>query len=80
VQALVWLGRAAQSFARAHVHLTFDRKDPWPSILAFAGKLPGLSRITRKLSRRRHGGRAKVPRGPSPGLPSTPSVPGSRSA
>jgi len=42
-EAVQWLARAAATFFRADFHLTWDKDDPWPTLLLFAGKVPGLS-------------------------------------
>jgi predicted ATP-grasp superfamily ATP-dependent carboligase len=68
VQAVVWLARAARSLALADVHLTFDRRDPTPSIRLLAAKVPGLGRLMQGLARRRCRRVASIPGTSSAGV------------
>jgi predicted ATP-grasp superfamily ATP-dependent carboligase len=47
LRAMLWLGRAAIGFARADFHVTWDAKDPWPTLILFAKRMLGVSRLPR---------------------------------
>lgn len=51
-RAIAWLARAAKTFLRADFHLSWDRADPWPTLLLFASQLPGLRWLARTRSSR----------------------------
>jgi predicted ATP-grasp superfamily ATP-dependent carboligase len=41
-QAIQWLARTAAVFVRADFDLTWDRRDPWPTLRLLATEVPGL--------------------------------------
>ena len=63
-EALRWLGQTAATFARADFHLTWDWRDPLPTLLLFLGKIAGLDRLAR-FARRDQASPSLAPAGPA---------------